>query len=75
MARGNDPGKDFDAQFNRNEARGKAKAERGEGPWAQDKYLRDLNSGSSGGSSAGGGCLLVMLSLLVLAVLGIANAL
>lgn len=74
MARGSDPGKDFDNQFSKNEARGKEKAARGEGPWAQDKYLRDLNSGSSGGNAAGGGCLILM-SLLVLAVLGIVNAL
>lgn len=57
MARGNDPGRDFDRQFGQNKARGDAKAARGEGPWAQDKYLRDgAGTGSGGGDKDNSGC-------------------
>lgn len=45
MARGKNPGDDFDAQFNESRRRGQEKARRGESHWAQDKYLRDLGSG------------------------------
>lgn len=44
MARGNDPGKDFDDQYNKNRREGQRRAARGEGPYAADKYLRDLNN-------------------------------
>ena len=39
MARGNDPGKDFDDQWNDSFREAQKKAQRGEGPWAEDKYL------------------------------------
>lgn len=44
MARGNDPGKDFDDQFNASRRKGQEKAARGESHWAQDKYLERLNA-------------------------------
>lgn len=62
MARGNDPGKDFDDQYNRSRREGQRKAARGEGPWADDKYLSDARkeseryrSGGEGDSGGGGG--------------------
>lgn len=65
MARGNGPGKDFDDQFNQSKRRAAPKVERGEGPWSQDKYLRDMNSGSSTPPSSGG-CLMLFGLLLAL---------
>lgn len=43
MARGNDPGRDFDDQFHNSRRRGQDKASRGESHWAQDKYLERNN--------------------------------
>ena len=60
MARGSNPGDDFDRQFNDSRRKGQERAARGEGPWADDKYLRDLRSGgegqSDGGSNSNEGC-------------------
>lgn len=44
MARGNDPGKDFNDQWSESRRRGQEKAARGEGPWAEDKYLERINA-------------------------------
>ncbi len=73
MARGNDPGRDFDNQYNDSRRKGQERAARGEGPWAQDKYLRDLqdNSGSNGAPPTGG-CL-ILLTLLVTVGLALAG--
>lgn len=43
MARGKDPGDDFDAQYNESRRRGQEKARRGESHWADDKYLERNN--------------------------------
>lgn len=43
MARGNDPGKDFDNQWDSSKRGGQEKASRGESHWAQDKYLERNN--------------------------------
>lgn len=43
MARGNDPGRDFDNQYNASRRAGQDKASRGESHWATDKYLERLN--------------------------------
>lgn len=43
MARGSDPGKDFDDQYHDSRRRGQEKARRGESHWAQDKYLERNN--------------------------------
>jgi hypothetical protein len=43
MARGNNPGKDFDDQWNDSRRRGQEKARRGESHWSQDKYLERNN--------------------------------
>lgn len=43
MARGNDPGKDFDDQYYGSRREAKKKAARGESHWAQDKYLERNN--------------------------------
>lgn len=43
MARGSNPGKDFDDQWNESRRRGQDKASRGESYWAQDKYLERNN--------------------------------
>lgn len=44
MARGSDPGKDFDKQWNDSYRAGQGKASRGESHWAEDKYLERLNA-------------------------------
>ena len=44
MARGNNPGKDFDDQWNDSARRGQERARRGEGPWEADKYLERINA-------------------------------
>lgn len=44
MSRLPGPGRDFDDQWNTSRRRGKERAARGEGPWAADKALRDLQS-------------------------------
>ena len=41
MARGNDPGKDFDDQYRRSKFRGDENARLGRGAWADDKKIRD----------------------------------
>ncbi len=46
--RGNDPGKDFDDQWDASKRVGDYKRARGEGAWAQDKYLERLNKQLSG---------------------------
>lgn len=56
MARGNDPGKDFDDQYNASRRRGQGKAARGESHWAQDKYLEGLRSQPGGRSEPPRGC-------------------
>lgn len=60
MARGKNPGDDFDNQYNANRRKGQERAARGEGPWANDKYLRDLRSGGAGPAvppqGSNGGC-------------------
>jgi hypothetical protein len=48
MARGNDPGKDFDDQYRESKRRGRDRASRGEGAWADDKYLERVNARLSG---------------------------
>lgn len=48
MARGNDPGKDFDDQYYSSKRRGQEKARRGESHWAQDKYLERMKNQSQG---------------------------
>lgn len=48
MARGNDPGRDFDNQWNESRRRGVARAAAGEGPWRDDKYLERENTRLSG---------------------------
>lgn len=71
MARRNDPGKDFDDQWYASKRRGEYKASRGEGPWADDAYLRRnnerLGSGPAhhgGGSESCGKATVLLLSLL-----------
>lgn len=54
MARGNDPGRDFDQQFERNRRRGQERAARGEGAWADDKYLRKINEERAADRAAAG---------------------
>lgn len=49
MARGNDPGRDFDRQFGESRRRGQDKAARGESHWAQDKYLERMKNQSTSG--------------------------
>lgn len=44
MARGNDPGRDFDNQWNESRRKGQEKAARGETHWATDKYLERVNA-------------------------------
>lgn len=44
MARGKNPGDDFDRQWNASNAAGRRKAARGEGPWADDAYLRRIGN-------------------------------
>lgn len=46
-------GDSFDRQWNESARRGRERAARGEGPWADDKLLSDLRAG--GGSQGGGG--------------------
>lgn len=46
MARGNDPGKDFDNQWNTSRREAEKKAARGETHWAEDKYLKRLQEQS-----------------------------
>lgn len=48
MARGNDPGKDFDDQYYSSKRRGQEKARRGESHWAEDKYLERMKNQSQG---------------------------
>lgn len=67
MARGNNPGRDFDDQFNSSKRRAAPKVAKGEGHWADDKKIRDLNSGG-GGVPSGGGCMIAMITLIALAV-------
>lgn len=43
MARGSDPGRDFDDQYNQSRRAGQERAARNEGPWAGDKYLKRVN--------------------------------
>lgn len=40
MTRGNDPGRDFDDQWHASRRAGERKAAKGEGVWAEDKYLK-----------------------------------
>jgi hypothetical protein len=54
MARGNNPGKDFDDQYHASRREGQRKAARGEGAWADDKYLRDMRAGGEDNSGSGG---------------------
>lgn len=70
MARGSDPGKDFDSQFNRNKARGDAKAQRGESHWSQDKYIQGGcgTNESPGGGQDNSGC--GDKTVILLAILG-----
>lgn len=59
MARGKNPGDDFDNQFNASRRKGQERASRGEGPWHHDKYLRDLKGGGEGHQAPpgdNGGC-------------------
>lgn len=44
MARKDDPSKGFDSQWNESKRIGGERASRGEGPWAQDKYLERINA-------------------------------
>lgn len=44
MARGSDPGKDFDQQWDKSRKAGQEKAARGESHWATDKYLERINA-------------------------------
>ena len=60
MARGNNPGKDFDDQYNASRREGQRKAARGEGAWADDKYLRDLRNGGEDNSGCGKDTLLIL---------------
>lgn len=70
MGRGNDPGKDFDNQYNRNRARGQDRASRGESYWADDKKIEGLGSpGGPSGAGGGGGCALIGTLLVGLGVL------
>lgn len=48
MARGNDPGKDFDDQWYGSKRAGEYKRSRGEGAWADDVYLKRQNQRLSG---------------------------
>lgn len=48
MARGNDPGKDFDDQWYGSKRAGEYKASRGEGAHADDIYLKRVNRRLSG---------------------------
>jgi hypothetical protein len=70
MTRGNDPGKDFNDQFNESFRRGREKADRGEGPWAEDKYLERVNRRLSGPPAnhrkGSGGCALAFLGGFIL---------
>jgi len=70
MARGNDPGKDFDRQWEESSRRGREKASRGEGPWAEDKYLERINAKPRPAHHAGDpkGC--ADKTVLLLALLG-----
>lgn len=75
MARGSDPGRDFDDQWYASKRRAQYKASRGEGVWADDAALkragRPKPSHSAGSSSCGEKTLLLlaMLSGLFWAVL------
>jgi hypothetical protein len=55
MARGNDPGKDFDDQWKSSRRRGQEKAARGESHWADDAYLRRNNERLGSGPAHHGG--------------------
>lgn len=69
MARGNDPGKDFDDQYNQSRRKGQEKAARGESHWSQDKYLERLNNQSAGPAHHAGeskGCSDKTVSILAL---------
>jgi hypothetical protein len=54
MGRGNDPGKDFDDQYYTSRREGRGKAARGEGPWADDKYLARINDQARRDRNSGG---------------------
>ena len=54
MARGNDPGKDFNDQWKESRRKGQEKAARGESHWAQDKYLERINRQAQGPAHHGG---------------------
>lgn len=72
MARGNDPGRDFDRQIRASENRAAGKKARGEGPWALDKKLADNNNRGGGGSANGSDNCLVSGIALLSALLGTA---
>lgn len=42
--RGSDKGGDFDRQWNESARRGREKADKGQGAWAEDKYLKRINA-------------------------------
>jgi hypothetical protein len=55
MARGSNPGDDFDNQWNESRRRGQEKAARGESHWADDKYLERNNERLGSGPAHHGG--------------------
>lgn len=64
MARGSDPGKDFDKQWNDSRRTGQGKASRGESHWAEDKYLERLNAKPRPAHHAKDSCLISGIALL-----------
>lgn len=62
MARGSDPGRDFDRQFDQSQRRAEPKKQAGQGPWNMDKRLADNNNRApSAGSDS---CLVSAVALL-----------
>lgn len=81
MARGKNPGDDFDRQFDKSRRAGERKAARGEGPWADDAYLRRINNerqadrqAAQSNSESCGKATVILLSLLGGAAWGLAEA-
>jgi hypothetical protein len=65
MARGNDPGKDFDDQYYGSKRAAEYKRSRGQGVWAQDKYQERLKSRADEGQAHHGKdtCLVALAAL------------
>lgn len=75
MARGKNPGDDFDRQFGQSYNRAQGKAARGESHWSDDKVIRDAGQIRPSGQSdeSCGKATVILLSLLGGAAWGVSE--